>query len=425
MDRLREAWRVTSGRSFTSLASRGSRRLLAFSVRYWETGMKRLLVFSILGLVVLHLSAAYAQVAKSDGKTMPRQGIAGQAGGKNVGKHPGAKVDGISNPGSFLVSFDSTSLSIFPAGTCRGAGKLLQNNTQLNRSDSTHPRLLPNAKAQRLVELSADTSILDTSINRLGLEWIWVEGGTFRMGCTEEQSNCYENEKPVHEVYLDGFYMSKYEVTVAQFAQFVKETGYQTDAEKAGFSWILVEGKWKTGRGINWRYNGRNEIRPEGEYNHPVIHVSWNDASAFCKWLSKKIGTAVGLPTEAEWEYAARGGQKSRGFKFSGSNDPDAVAWYCLNADGNTHPVGQKQPNELGLYDMSGNVYEWCLDWYDPTYYSRSPYKNPTGPSSGFFRVVRGGAWSNCEEELRVSIRTLGRMKTTNSAFGFRIRKKR
>ena len=350
----------------TPFVSRGWQNVLLFPVCYWEAIMKRLPLFILLGLVVFYASPAYTQTVGINEKS--------------------AKMDS---------------------------------------SGSAPPKMTPNAEERQLTDTSSIGSAVDTSTNPLGLEWVWVEGGAFQMGCTDEQTNCYDIEKPVHEVFVDGFYMGKYEVTVAQFAQFVKETGYQTDAEKEGYSWILKDGSWKVGKGINWRYNGKNEIRPKSEYNHPVIHVSWNDASAFCKWLSEKTGTDVRLPTEAEWEYAARGGRKSRGFKYAGGNDEDSVAWNGYNSNGNTHPVGQKQPNELGVYDMSGNVYEWCLDWYDGNYYRKSERKNPMGPSSGVFRVVRGGGWINCPDELRVSIRTPGRMNTKNCAYGFRIRKAR
>lgn len=361
-----DVWSTLFDLPATFFAASNCRNSLLSSVRYWETAMKRLSVFILLWLVVFHLSPAYSQTVEINIK-----------------------------------------------------------NAEMDSSGSTRSKIAPNAGEKHLMEPSFNGSAVDTSSNPLGLEWVWVEGGTFKMGCTAEQSNCYDNEKPVHEVYVDGFYISRYEVTVAQFAQFVKETGYKTDAEKEGYSWVLEKGKWNVKNGIDWRYNGRNEIRPKSEYNHPVIHVSWNDASAFCSWLSKKTGTAVRLPTEAEWEYAARGGRKSRGFKFAGGNNADSVAWYWYNSNGNTHSVGQKKPNELGLYDMSGNVYEWCLDWYDDSYYGKSAHKNPMGPSSGFYRVLRGGGWSSGANELRVSIRTPGRVVTTNSSYGFRLRKAR
>ena len=264
--------------------------------------------------------------------------------------------------------------------------------------------------------ITSGWSIIDT----LEIKWVWVEGGTFNMGCTGEQSDCYGDEKPVHTVYVDGFYMSNYEVTVAQFAQFIKETGYTTDAEKHGYSWIW-DGDWATRNGVNWKCDVKGDIRPKSEYNHPVIHVSWYDAVAFCKWLSKKTGITIRMPTEAEWEYAARGGQKSRGYKYAGSNNPDEVAWYDGNSGEKTHPVGQKRPNELGLYDMSGNVWEWCWDWYDSNYYSKSPRNNPKGPSGGSLRVDRGGDWSLFAWDVRVADRDSSDPSYSGHNLGFRL----
>ena len=120
--------------------------------------------------------------------------------------------------------------------------------------------------------------------------------------------------------------------------------------------------------------------------------VNWTDASAYCDWLTDKTGILYRLPTEAEWEYAARGGNKSKGFEYSGSQNPETVGWYDVHGDG-TKAVGQKQPNELGLYDMSGNVFEWCSDWYDSSYYSISPVSSPRGHLNGHSRVLRGGSW--------------------------------
>jgi formylglycine-generating enzyme len=146
-------------------------------------------------------------------------------------------------------------------------------------------------------------------------------------------------------------------------------------------------------------------IRNQSEYNHPVIHVSWNDASEYCNWLSLKTGKSYRLPTEAEWEYAAKGGSQSRGYTYSGSNNAGDVAWCMENSGNETHPVGQKQPNELGIYDMTGNVWEWCSDWYGKDYYAGSPSNNPKGPSTGWNRVYRGGSWGNDARYCRAARR--------------------
>ncbi|MDY0296023.1 MAG: bifunctional serine/threonine-protein kinase/formylglycine-generating enzyme family protein [Acidobacteriota bacterium] len=205
----------------------------------------------------------------------------------------------------------------------------------------------------------------------LGIEWVRVPAGEFSMG-----SNEHSFEKPVHRVYLDTYYISKYEVTFDQYDAFCNATGRSKPSDQG----------W--GRG-----------------SRPVINVSWEDAVAFCRWLSQKTGKTVRLPTEAEWEKAAKGGNNSRGYTYSGSNNVGAVAWYDDNSGSETHPVGQKSANELGIHDMSGNVWEWCSDWYDKDYYSRSPARNPTGPSSGSRRVQRGGGWviiaSYCRSAFR------------------------
>lgn len=188
-------------------------------------------------------------------------------------------------------------------------------------------------------------------------EWmVLIEGGTFMMGSNDGD----HNEKPVHSVYVDRFYMDKYEVTVAQFREFCKAEGRE----------MPIQPYWSLS-------------------NHPVVNVTWHEASIYAEWAGKR------LPTEAEWEYAARGGNRSRGYRYSGSGNPDDVAWHGENSDGRTHPVGQKRPNELGLYDMSGNVREWCSDWYDKNYYSVSPKNNPKGPFSGTYRVLRGASWGS------------------------------
>ncbi len=207
--------------------------------------------------------------------------------------------------------------------------------------------------------------------------------------------------------------MSKYGVTVDQFREFVIKTWYITEAEKMGGGIVGLDEK----EDLSWK---KPYIRQRG--NHPVVLVSWNDAIAYCKWLSRKIGTTIRLPTEAEWEYAARGGQKSRGYKYAGSNNPAVVAWYIVNSGGRTHPVGKNQPNELGLYDMSGNVFEWCQDWYARDYYSRSPRNNPQGPTSGTFRVIRGGSWFCLDPKgVRVAFRYFLSPSYSFNTVGFRV----
>lgn len=229
---------------------------------------------------------------------------------------------------------------------------------------------------------SADAS--SASQTKTYPDMIYVQGSTFLMG-----SNDYDSEKPIHKVYMKDFYIDKYEVTNEQFCKFLNEKGNQSED---GVEWLEIKSEY-----CKIVKQGNKYVPVSGYNNHPVIMVSWYGANAYANWAGKR------LPTEAEWEYAARGGNKSKGYKYSGSDNVDAVAWYWDNstASGNsnlhqghgTMPVGKKQPNELGLYDMSGNVWEWCADWYGSDYYGKSPYENPTGPSSGTTRVLRGGSW--------------------------------
>ena len=208
------------------------------------------------------------------------------------------------------------------------------------------------------------------TVNGVTFTMIGVAGGTFMMGSTAEQgSDPYDDEYPVHQVTLDGYSIGETEVTQAL--------------------WQAVMGS--------------NPSDFTGDLQRPVEEVSWNDCQAFITELNRLTGKNFRLPTEAEWEYAARGGSKSQGYMYAGSNDIDTVAWYCDNSGEKTHPVGAKAPNELGLYDMSGNVWEWCQDRYGS--YSSSPQTNPTGPATGSNRVRRGGCWDNYAIDCRVSYR--------------------
>jgi len=197
----------------------------------------------------------------------------------------------------------------------------------------------------------------------------FVQGGMFTMGCTPEQGkDCRNNEKPAHQVTLSDFYIGKYEVTQALWQKVM----------------------------------GNNPSSSKGD-NKPVTNVSWNDVQEFIKRLNGMTGGNYRLPTEAEWEYTARGGSQSRGYKHSGSNNIRDVGWYQSNSKNTTHPVGTKKANELGIHDMSGNVFEWVHDWFWD--YNSSLQTNPQGPSSGSERVVRGGSGSGAASLTRVSVR--------------------
>ena len=212
-------------------------------------------------------------------------------------------------------------------------------------------------------------SVQPFRVNGVSFNMIHVEGGTFTMGATPEQGDdAYYWEKPAHQVTLSSYYIGETEVTQAL--------------------WEAVMGS--------------NPSNFKGA-NRPVEEVSWDECRTFISRLNAATGKNFRLPTEAEWEYAARGGNRSRGYKYSGSNTLGSVAWYGDNSGNETHPVKSKSPNELGLYDMSGNVWEWCQDWYGG--YGSSSQKNPTGPSTGSDRVVRGGFWRGYAWSCRVSYR--------------------
>lgn len=215
---------------------------------------------------------------------------------------------------------------------------------------------------------------------------VFIEGGLFQMGCNKWDAA----EKPVHTVSVNDFYMGKYEVTQKQ--------------------WRAIMGR------------NHGELRFKGCDQCPVENVSWGEIHDFLKKLSTKMGKTYRLPTEAEWEYAARGGKQSQGYNtYSGSNTLEEVAWYSENSDLKTHPVGQKKPNELGLYDMIGNVAEWCSDRYSSDYYQRSPPENPRGPLSGDYRVLRGGSWSDLPRFTRTTCRKGGMPTKRNFSYGFRV----
>ena len=221
-------------------------------------------------------------------------------------------------------------------------------------------------------------------LQRLIDNMVPVEGGMFMMG---RKTKWYEiSDDDEHQVKLPSFSIGKYEVTQEE--------------------WEAVM--------------GNNPSKIKGA-KHPVEQVSWVDCQAFISKLNKLTGKQFRLPTEAEWEFAARGGNHSRGYKYSGSNDVGSVAWYEGNSGRETHPVGQKQPNELGLYDMSGNVWEWCQDWYSENYYGSSPSQNPKGPYSGSGRVYRGGSWFNGAWCCRVSYRYYYSPDDRGSNLGLRL----
>lgn len=228
---------------------------------------------------------------------------------------------------------------------------------------------------------SSGQDFVETAVG-LNMKMVYVEGGDFLMGATSEQGSEGESdEQVIRRVNLDSYYIGECEITQEQWAK-VMGTSVQQQRDKVNKEWSL------------------NGVGPD----YPMYYVSWEEAQAFCQELSRMTGRKYSLPTEAQWEYAARGGKKAEGTKYSGSWSVDAVAWYDGNSGSSTHPVKNKRANGLGLYDMSGNVWEWCSDWYGSSY-NVNETNNPTGPASGSGRVLRGGGWYYFARSCRVSNR--------------------
>ena len=244
-----------------------------------------------------------------------------------------------------------------------GAGIVNQQQSENQQLSNTYVASSSNNSSGSPSVASGSNAISIPVKDGISIEMVKVEAGTFMMGATDD-------EKPVHQVTLtNDYYMGKYEVPQAL--------------------WEAVMGS--------------NPSKYKGD-NLPVEKVSWNDCQEFISKLNSLTGRKFRLPTEAEWEYAARGGKKRRGYQYSGSSNITDVAWYDGNSGSKPHPVGTKQANELGIYDMSGNVYEWCLDWYGS--YSSSSQTNPTGADSGSSRVYRSGSWSCSAWGCRLSFRS-------------------
>ena len=261
---------------------------------------------------------------------------------------------------------------------------------QMQDKEASEQLIAQQARIQELEREKSDhaTQQAATRISAIPVpETVYVAGGTFRMG-----SAAYNSEKPVHSVTLRSYSIGKYEVTFAEYEAFCEATGRSKPGDEG----------W--GRG-----------------HRPVINVNWSDAVAYCQWLSRQMGKTYRLPTEAEWEYAARGGNRSSGYTYSGGNNLGSVAWHSGNSGGKTQPVGGKSANELGIHDMSGNVYEWCRDWYERDYYVNSPESNPQGPSSGSDRILRGGYWDSSAVICRVTHRNGDEPSERYSDIGFRV----
>jgi formylglycine-generating enzyme required for sulfatase activity len=290
--------------------------------------------------------------------------------------------------------------------------------------------------------------------NSPGMKMVLIPAGEFRMGSGESadataaffnkiygkdvlKAGSLQDEHSQHRVRITKpFYLGAYHVTRGQFRQFVKDTGYKTDAEKGkkpgAVGWDVDKKEFHFNERYSWRNTGFEQTD-----EHPAVNVSWNDAVAFCRWLSNKEGTTYRLPTEAEWEYACRAGTTTR---YYSGDDPETLAkvgnvadatfkakfpdkYTIKGSDGYvfTAPVGSFKPNAFGLYDMHGNAWHWCVDWYSAEYYAASPADDPTGPESGHCRVLRGGSWNDEPSDARSARRYGDAPDAWNIDAGFRV----
>ena len=234
------------------------------------------------------------------------------------------------------------------------------------------------------------------AMNRVRFVMKYVEGGTFQMGSAD--NDAFSDEYPQHSVTLNSFYMGETEVT-QELWNAVMGTTIVQQRNKADSSGPL--------RGVG--------------SNYPMYYVNWYECQEFVQTLNHLSGRHFRLPTEAEWEYAAKGGNRGKGYKFAGSGSLGESAWYSFNSDSTTHPVKSKIPNELGLYDMSGNVWEWCSDRYGSNYYSNSPLDNPQGDNGGRNNVVRGGSWYSKPSYCRLTKRHSLYPYHRNTCYGIRL----
>jgi formylglycine-generating enzyme len=290
------------------------------------------------------------------------------------------------------------------------------------------------------------------TVNSIGMKLVAIPSGEFMMGGQEtaeelvkafpayrRPAEFFKDEYPRHRVRITKpFQLGKYEVTVGQFRRFADETGYKTEAERDGLGGWGYDAEQGKCRGRDPKFNWRNPGFPQND-DQPVVDVTWNDAVAFCKWLSTKEGKKYRLPTEAEWEYACRAGTETR---YNNGNDPKALSQVANVGDDRgrttfphvqeldipkdgpvkfTVPVGKFPPNRFGLCDMHGNVWEWCSDWYGADYYAQSPVDDPTGPASGTKRMRRGGAWHSFPLWARAAFRNWNRPDSRCVNLGFRV----
>lgn len=264
----------------------------------------------------------------------------------------------------------------------------------------------------------------------------YLSGGSFLMG----DSSHDVDERPVCQVQISPFFIGKYEVTVGEFSEFMAATGYRTEAERGDGSYAWDATGWNKKAAAHWRCDESARLLPDSAFSRPVAHVSWLDAAQYCNWLSRRdtllpvysirgdtvtvnfSATGYRLPTEAEWEYAAAGGFSVKKWLYAGDADLKKVAWFSNNSTRRLHPVGQKRPNQAGIFDLCGNVWEWCHDWYDPRAYSSGfNAVNPSGPVRGSLRALRGGSVSNNASHCRIANRSSRYPDYRDGNVGFRV----
>ncbi len=268
--------------------------------------------------------------------------------------------------------------------------------------------LVFNAFSREMTSLK--TTGQPTHKNNIQKRMVFVKGGTFLMG----SNNGENDEQPVHSVTIDDFYIGKYEVTHKEYLEFLNVNDIDSNGSFNGQEYIDMDDDDCAIGNENGKFYFKGSHYTDG-LNCPAIEVTWYGASAYCKWKGGR------LPTEAEWEFASRGGIKSRGYEYSGSNRIGKVSWNSTNSRKKIHIVGTKQPNELGIYDMSGNVWEWCKDWYNENYYKNSSSRNPPERTSAAVRVGRGGSWGSVSSNMRSSNRHFYPPSLSSDFIGFRV----